>query len=194
MNSNVIPFDFDGQPVHFSLDGWLNATKIAGRMGKEPTAWLRQIETLEYISFMAEALGFNSVPRTELEEIKALGTSAPGAKKRILELSKSTGMVRSKAGANGGTWLHPKLAIVFARWLNTKFAVWCDLKIEAILHGGMSAREQLDRACKALDDRKSQASEDGKGLSSWRWDKPPLEQSVEYWLGQVQLTLGLDAA
>lgn len=194
MNSNVIPFDFDGQPVHFSLDGWLNATKIAARMGKEPTAWLRQIETLEYISFMAEALGFNSVPRTELEEIKAMGTSAPGAKKRILELSKSTGMVRSKAGANGGTWLHPKLAIVFARWLSTKFAVWCDLKIEAILHGGMSAREQLDRACKALDDRKSQASQDGKGLSSWRWDKPPLEQSVEYWLGQVQLTLGLDAA
>ena len=103
-------------------------------------------------------------------------------------------MVRSKACANGGTWLHPKLAIVFARWLNTKFAVWCDLKIEAILHGGMSAREQLDRAYKALDDRKSQASQDGKGLSSWRWDKPPLEQSVEYWLGQVQLTLGLDAA
>jgi hypothetical protein len=31
MNSNVIPFDFDGQPVHFSLDGWLNATKIAAR-------------------------------------------------------------------------------------------------------------------------------------------------------------------
>ncbi|MGP4955372.1 KilA-N domain-containing protein [Pseudomonas helleri] len=194
MNSNVIPFDFDGQPVHFSLDGWLNATKIAARLGKEPTAWLRKIETLEYISFMAEALGFNSVPGTELEEIKALGTSAPGVKKRILELSKSTGMVRSRAGSSGGTWLHPKLAIVFARWLDTRFSVWCDLKIESILHGEMSARNQLDRACKALEDRKSQASQDGTGLSSWRWDKSPLEQSVEYWLGQVQLTLGLDAA
>ena len=48
-------------------------------MGKEPTAWLRQIETLEYISFMAQALDFNSVPRTELEETKAIGTSASGA-------------------------------------------------------------------------------------------------------------------
>jgi KilA-N domain len=33
----------------------------------------------------------------------------------------------------GGTWLHPKLAIDFARWLSPDFAVWCDLQIEKIL-------------------------------------------------------------
>lgn len=192
--SAIIPFDYEGQPVHFNADGWLNATRIASRQGKEPTAWLRQIDTLEYISFMAEALGFNSVPRTELEEIKALGTSSPGVKSRILSLAKSTGLVRSRAGANGGTWLHPKLAVVFARWLDTKFAVWADLKIDAILHGDMSVREQLDRAMKALSGRKALASEHGKGLSSWRWDKPVLEGSVKFWIDQVQLTLGFDEA
>ena len=34
-----------------------------------------------------------------------------------------------------GTWIHPKLAIDFARWLNADFAVWCDEQIEGILKG-----------------------------------------------------------
>ena len=38
-------------------------------------------------------------------------------------------------GNNRGTWLHPKLAIHFARWLDPKFAVWCDEQIEQLLSG-----------------------------------------------------------
>ena len=37
----------------------------------------------------------------------------------------------------GGTWLHPKLAIHFARWLDPKFAVWCDEQIEHIISGSL---------------------------------------------------------
>ena len=32
----------------------------------------------------------------------------------------------AKAGRYGGTFAHPKLAIFFARWLDVRFAVWCD--------------------------------------------------------------------
>lgn len=32
-------------------------------------------------------------------------------------------------GRNGVTYLHPKLAVFFARWLDVRFAVWCDLMI-----------------------------------------------------------------
>ena len=28
-----------------------------------------------------------------------------------------------------GTWLHPKLAVAFARWCDVDFAVWCDEQI-----------------------------------------------------------------
>lgn len=42
-------------------------------------------------------------------------------------------LVIVKRGRFGGTWLHPKLAVVFARWLSTKFAVWCDEQIEQII-------------------------------------------------------------
>jgi hypothetical protein len=44
-------------------------------------------------------------------------------------------IVRGGSAENGGgTWIHPKLAIDFARWLSSDFAVWCDLQIEKILH------------------------------------------------------------
>ena len=42
---------------------------------------------------------------------------------------------KSKRGGNGGTWLHPKLAIRFAQWLDVDFAVWCDEQIDALIRG-----------------------------------------------------------
>lgn len=47
----------------------------------------------------------------------------------------SGNLIQSKRGKNGGTWLHPKLAIVFARWLSVDFAIWCDEQIDTIIHG-----------------------------------------------------------
>ena len=44
-------------------------------------------------------------------------------------------LIKAKRGNNGGTWLHPKLAVVFARWLSVDFAIWCDEQIDAIIHG-----------------------------------------------------------
>ena len=43
-------------------------------------------------------------------------------------------LVDAKVGRNGGTWAHPKLAVFFARWLDTKFAVFCDMVIDDILN------------------------------------------------------------
>jgi len=47
---------------------------------------------------------------------------------------KSTELVRAKAGRYGGTWGHPKLAVFYARWLDVKFAVFCDMVIDDILN------------------------------------------------------------
>lgn len=45
-------------------------------------------------------------------------------------------LLKTKRGKyGGGTWMHPKLAIFFARWLSADFAVWCDEQIEAIIYG-----------------------------------------------------------
>lgn len=43
--------------------------------------------------------------------------------------------LKSKRGQGGGTWLHPKLAVRFAQWLDEDFAVWCDDQIDGLLRG-----------------------------------------------------------
>lgn len=47
---------------------------------------------------------------------------------------KSTDLIESQRGRNGGTWAHPKLAVFFARWLDVRFAVFCDMVIDDILN------------------------------------------------------------
>jgi hypothetical protein len=41
----------------------------------------------------------------------------------------------TKKGKNGGTWLSPRLAVLFARWLDIDFAIWCDEQIDALIRG-----------------------------------------------------------
>jgi hypothetical protein len=166
MNSTIIPFDYDGNEISFNTDGWINATEIARPFGKRPVDWLKQDETRQYLKVLGEVL--NCDPESLLET--------------------------RRGRHHGGTWLHPKLGVRFAQWLDVRFAVWCDLQIDSILHGDLGARQQLENACKALEYRKDLASQQGKGLSAWRWQKPTLENRVEYWREQLQLTLALDGA
>lgn len=58
---------------------------------------------------------------------------------RILNSRISGDLIAARRGANGGTWLHPKLAVVFARWLKIEFAVWCDEQIDSIIRNGIRA-------------------------------------------------------
>lgn len=48
-------------------------------------------------------------------------------------------LLKTKRGNNGGTWLHPKLAVRFAQWLDVRFAIWCDMQIDSIVssHAGL---------------------------------------------------------
>ena len=101
-------------------------------------------------------------------------------------------LTRASRGRAGGTWLHPKLAVAFARWLSPEFAVWCDMQIDALLHGAPPSRRQFDHACQALDDGRRQASASGRALARWRRDKPPLEREVGYWRERLQIELALD--
>lgn len=171
-DSNVIPFRYQGKPVRFNADGWINATEAAKPFGKKPAKWLELPSTKSYMAALARHLDKDvDVRKSDI---------------KLIETSK----VRGRAG----TWLHPKLAVAFARWLSDDFAVWCDLHIDALLRGELTEKQHFDRACKALTDGQSAASISGQKLAEWRWRKPGLEQQVEHWREQLQLTLGLDAA
>ncbi|WP_374288861.1 KilA-N domain-containing protein [Pseudomonas fluvialis] len=113
MSARIIPFDYQGQAVAFNAEGWINATEAAARFGKRPVDWLRLSETRDYLEAMASALGLEG------------------------KVSQNHfGLTRtSRGGKAPGTWLHPKLAVRFAQWLDTRFAIWCDLQIDSLLRG-----------------------------------------------------------
>ena len=47
-------------------------------------------------------------------------------------------LIETRKGRNGGTWIHSKLAVAFARWCSVEFAIWCDEQIESIIHGSQA--------------------------------------------------------
>ncbi len=135
--NNIIPLEYDGHPIRFNDDGWINATDVAAMFDKEPTAWLRQIDVLEYLSALSMKLFSNSGFVTELSEIKRLGSTSSASRTKVLRFVKRTGLVKTKAGSQGGTWLHPKLAVRFARWLSVEFEIWCDEQIDGLIRNNV---------------------------------------------------------
>jgi len=104
---NLVKVDYNELAVSFTEDGWFNATQAAERFGKNPHEWLRLPTTMEYLGAIERRYG----------KIPYVKTS------------------RARSDRGGGTWLHPKLAVLFARWLDIDFAVWCDEQIYQLLHG-----------------------------------------------------------
>lgn len=93
--------------VPFTGEGYFNATIAAKPFGKRPADWLKTDETQAYISAITTKI--------VIEEYQLV---------RVVSGAPETG---------GGTWLHPKLGIAFARWLDPFFSLWCDEQIESIL-------------------------------------------------------------
>lgn len=100
---NIIKFDFKGHQVGFNDDGWINATEAAKKFNKVPNDWLRLPDTINYIKALQSKYG----------EISYLKTK--------------------RGKHDGGTWIHPKLAVRFARWLSIDFEIWCDEQIDKLI-------------------------------------------------------------
>jgi hypothetical protein len=106
MHTSIVPVEYEGKPVQFNSAGWIHATEIAARFDKEPYEWLRLPDTERYIAALKCRYG-----------------EIPYVKKS-----------RTRADRGGGTWLHPKLAVTFARWISVDFEIWCDEQINALLY------------------------------------------------------------
>lgn len=170
---NIVPLSYKGESVRFNTDGWINATDIAARFGKRLDHWFSNAETLEYV--------------------RALDEVYSGTESEILH-PRNCGYVKtSKARKDrgGGTWLHPKLSVAFARWCDPKFSVWCDLHIDSLLRGELTEQQQFNKACKIFDDRKAKAGQSASEMAKWRWDKPKVVANVDYWREKLQMTLDI---
>jgi len=124
--ASLVHYEHAGALYSFTPDAWFNATEAAGRFGKRLDHWLQNAETLEYVRALDELHG--------------------GKPSQILHARKSGYVKTSRARADrgGGTWLHPDLAVVFARWLDVRFGVWCDRQIKHIIIGAAKAQGRAD--------------------------------------------------
>ena len=107
MSLSLVKAEYSGFRISFDESGWFNATAAAAHFGRRVDFWIKTNETKDYIA--------------------ALG--------RHLNTSKKRDLIKARRGRHGGTWLHPRLAVAFARWCSPDFAVWCDLQIDSILRG-----------------------------------------------------------
>ena len=114
--NQVQSFIFGNIAVSFRADGFLNATAIASHFDKQARDYLKTEQTQQYITALTEFLSVKTKILTKENQI----------------------VIVKRGGSEQGTWLHPKLAVHFARWLDPKFAVWCDEQIEALLNGNVS--------------------------------------------------------
>lgn len=105
----LVTKDYQGHAIAYQDDGWFNATQAAAKWGKAPYEWLRLPDTERYIA--------------------ALCKSHEAGKSRFVKTTKGGDVSKQ------GTWLHPKLAVPFARWLDVDFAVWCDAQIDTLIRG-----------------------------------------------------------
>lgn len=103
---SIVKIEYQGHAIAYQDDGWFNATDAAAKWSKRVDHWLANKETKDYIEALCEI------------------TNTP-----------FSGYLKTKRGAGGGTWLHPKLAVRFAQWLDPKFAVWCDAQIDGLIRG-----------------------------------------------------------
>lgn len=120
----LVKAEFQGNEISFNEKGWFHATPVAVKYGKDATSWLQQRETVEYISALAKHTMGNSGFLQEFNKISKLDGSSATSRTKLLTLVKKTGFVKTKVGApenGGGTWLHPKLAVAFSRWLDVNY-------------------------------------------------------------------------
>lgn len=153
--TNVIATDYNGTSVAFSGDGWFDATAAAARFGKRPVDWLRLPETKRYVEALAAARG----------------------------ISERTALVRAKR--NSGTWMHPKLAVRFAQWLDVDFAIWCDEQIDHILRGGLSVWQKAGGDRSETSDREPLLTTAAAIVARHRLPFGPVYEALNLFAGVV---------
>ena len=97
MSGGLVQTWKDTVSVERSLDdGFIDATQMSRHFNKRFVDYARSVAGSSYMKALQSAIG------------------------------ESSPIVNSTRGCSGQTWIHPRLAIDFARWLDVEFAVWMD--------------------------------------------------------------------
>lgn len=108
--NNLAVFDYNGQTISRSQNGFINLTQMCQANGKRLDVFMKAQKTKEYIDCLERS---HQMVVTEI--------------------------VQGGDHSLQGTWGHPSLAINLARWISPEFAVWCDGHIFNLMSIGSTA-------------------------------------------------------
>lgn len=117
MENKIIIKEYSGNTIEFKMiEGhvYANANQMANGFGgtQKLKDWKRSSNTQRYIEALEKVMGKNSTSQLIL--------SKKGNTKEFEQ----------------GTWIHEKLVLNFARYLNVEFELWCDEQIATLLREG----------------------------------------------------------
>ena len=115
---DIQKFQYSGTPMEFEIINgqvFANATIMCQHFSKRPSHWLQLESTKRYLSALEKSVSGN------------------------------TALVDTRiGGANSGTWIHEKLILKLAQWLDVDFEIWCDEKLAELLRtGSVSLQPQI---------------------------------------------------
>lgn len=116
MSTNI--FSYDDTRITFKRSDrsvMINATQMSKPFGKRPNDWLNLPTTTSF-----------------LEVLSITRLSGNGDYQAVITQKGGT-----KGG--GGTWMHEDAAIEFARWLDPRFAIWCNDRVKELMTKGITA-------------------------------------------------------
>lgn len=131
--NNLIKKDWNGFEIEFEMVGdqlMANATAMCKAFGKRPVNWLALESTKRYISALEAKSG---------------------------NLTGDNQLVTTRHSFDAGTWIHERLILKLAQWLDVDFEIQCDTWIAELLRTGKVALQTVAPALPALPANYKQA-------------------------------------
>jgi KilA-N domain len=109
-------YDYKGTQLEFEIiDGqvFANATEMCQVFGKEIRMWSRLESTGRFVEAVVQKM----------------------------HIAHSQLIIAKKGGENGGgkTWIHEKLILKLAQWLDVDFEIWCNEKLAELIRTGTTS-------------------------------------------------------
>jgi phage antirepressor YoqD-like protein len=96
-----------------------NATSMCNHFNKRPNDWLRLDSTKRYLNALSERNTVTGFPVT---------------------------VIQGGEATSQGTWIHQRLILNLARWLDVDFEIWCDERIAELLNKGQVSIKPKSRS------------------------------------------------
>lgn len=137
---------------------------------------------------IAHALGYRNASRAIRDIYQRNADEFTDTMTAVIDLPTQGGLQKARVFSLRGA----HLIAMFARTPKAKaFRRWVLDLIDSVQRGGEHAKRQWEQWHQVLEDKREQASADGRGLARWRWEKAGVGSTERYWRERMQLCLPL---